>query len=303
MQGGNAAVDCWFILTSAVNEQNRRRKVYEALRMRRERLEQVRAGDADTSADSTAAEVAARDAEDAARDGAARMGIVVAGIAVQLQLQTGFDRDDFIQMIAESAFPPKRRVEIRQSVIGLDRSGWNAELLAFVWNEYPREAEELGLPKSVAPEAGPRGGPMSRGGADGGLAGGSRAGNGSARSRAMDEGSGGDDKPKAYLQGWAEILAALGKKNNDSEKSLVNGWNQKYEGPIQIAGAGSRPKVERTRLIAWWNRLEIQFETENRARDAAASVEETHRYGRDGVVAPDIAGSVRKRRQPRPRES
>jgi hypothetical protein len=304
MHGGIASVDCWFILTSAVHEENRRRKEFEVLRLRRERLEQARSvghdGAVEASRDATptecvagaAAEKAADIAgakEAASRDAAGRMEMVVLGVAFQLQLQTGFDRDDIINMVAESAFPPSRRVEIRQAVEALNRSGWNAELLAFVWNEYPREAEELSLPKPPLEKLKSPGGLTS--GGVGKPIGGDRP------AESFD----GDAKPKAYLQGWPEILSALGKKNNDSEKTLVSGWNQKYEGPIMIAGAGSRPKVERTKLIAWWNRLEIQFETENRARDAAATVESTHRHGRDGVVAPEIAGSVRKRRNPNPK--
>lgn len=106
----------------------------------------------------------------------------------------------------------------------------------------------------------------------------------------------GDQEPKAYLLGWREILDALGLKSD--QKDRVARLSSEYEGPIIVPGQGAQPKVEKTKLLAWWNRLEITWEDQlNQKRGGALEGASQHDYGRMGRVAPEIKGSVRKRRK------
>jgi hypothetical protein len=103
-------------------------------------------------------------------------------------------------------------------------------------------------------------------------------------------------QPTAYLLSWREILNALKVPNDTERRRCVRELNSRYDGPIKFLGQGSQPKVNRDKLLAWWNRLECVWETQGGGNNANASVEGQYDYGRDGVVIPDISGHVQKRR-------
>ncbi len=108
--------------------------------------------------------------------------------------------------------------------------------------------------------------------------------------------------PKTYLTSWREILQTLDLRNDEEERTKVKRLSDHYEGPIIVPGQGAQPKVERSRLLAWWNRLEIQFGDEiHQQRGKAANADAQHNYGRTGQAAPEIGGGVKKRRSDRKR--
>lgn len=107
-------------------------------------------------------------------------------------------------------------------------------------------------------------------------------------------------KPKEYLTSWRAILIALGLKSNDEDREKVRNLNTRYAGPIIFSGQGAQPKVEKSKLIEWWNGLAIQWETGYaRGRDAKPTIDDQYDYGREGTVAPEISGGVKKRRKDR----
>lgn len=106
--------------------------------------------------------------------------------------------------------------------------------------------------------------------------------------------------PKQYLTSWREILDALDLKNDDYERQRVARENKKHGGPIKIGRKGAQPKVEKVKLIEWWNGLEIQWQDAlNQKRGITAAAENQHPHGRTGQVAPEIGGSVKDRRKDR----
>lgn len=110
------------------------------------------------------------------------------------------------------------------------------------------------------------------------------------------------DAPREYLTSWREILIALGMKDNAEDQGKVKRLSKRFsEGcPITIPKQGAQPKADKAKLLEWWNGLEQKFEeSRRRERDRRATVAGQHPYGRDGIVAPDISGEVKKRRKDR----
>jgi hypothetical protein len=103
-----------------------------------------------------------------------------------------------------------------------------------------------------------------------------------------------------YLFSWRDILDALEMKNDDESQRRVRDLNKKFDGPINLPKKGGQPKVNKEKLLAWWNRLEELWETKEGGRNAEATTESRHNYGRTGEVIPDIGGHVKKRRQTKP---
>ena len=102
--------------------------------------------------------------------------------------------------------------------------------------------------------------------------------------------------PKRLLTGWREIAEALEMRHPERDK--IKSLNKRYNGPITVAGQGSQPMVERNLLIEWWNRLAaLQEELANQREGRNLSAESQHNFGRDGKVAPEVGGSVKKRRK------
>ena len=109
-----------------------------------------------------------------------------------------------------------------------------------------------------------------------------------------------NEEPKNYLFGWREILDAINRKNNTEEKTRIRRLNDspQHPGPITSSGQGAQPKVEKSKLIAWWNGLEDLFDEVNgRQRDETASVADRYKHGHDAEIVPNIDGSVKKRRK------
>jgi hypothetical protein len=101
--------------------------------------------------------------------------------------------------------------------------------------------------------------------------------------------------PKQLLSGWHAITTALGMKYRERED--VKRLNAAYQGPIVNNGQGTRPKVYKENLIRWWNGLALkQQELANQREGARLSAQAQHFYGRDGIVAPEISGGIKKRR-------
>lgn len=106
--------------------------------------------------------------------------------------------------------------------------------------------------------------------------------------------------PKELLANWREIVIALGMRNNDEDKRKVERLNKTYNGPIMKPGQGKQPIVDKVKLLEWWNNLEKLVESQmEQARDARLTVQDTHPYGREGEVVPEISGQVKKRRRDR----
>jgi hypothetical protein len=106
--------------------------------------------------------------------------------------------------------------------------------------------------------------------------------------------------PREHLASWREILIALGMRNNTEDKQKVERLNESYDGPIKKPGQGKQPFADKVKLLEWWNGLEKLVESQaDRARDARLNVQDTHAYGRNGEVVPEISGQVKKRRKDR----
>src|SRR5262249_54503339 len=100
-----------------------------------------------------------------------------------------------------------------------------------------------------------------------------------------------------YLMSWREILDAVGLPNNDESQRRVRQLHKMYDGPIALPSKGGQPRVNKQKLLSWWNGLEERFhEIERKRTDTQATAEAQHYHGKDGIVAPDIAGHVKKRR-------
>jgi hypothetical protein len=108
---------------------------------------------------------------------------------------------------------------------------------------------------------------------------------------------------KQLLHGWRAIDEALElsrsypNMNYDERRRKLTYLNRRFGGPIKAGGKGSQPVVNRFELIAWWNSLEEQVEDQKaRIRDKQATLQSRHPYGRAAQVAPDLGGSVKRRK-------
>ena len=110
--------------------------------------------------------------------------------------------------------------------------------------------------------------------------------------------------PKVYLSSWRELLDALGKDNNTTERRHVRAAHKKFPGPIIMPTHGGQPTVVKTDLLVWWNGLEDRYREEATVRDSlladrSATLENQFDLGRGEhteTVVPDIAGRVKRRR-------
>jgi hypothetical protein len=103
--------------------------------------------------------------------------------------------------------------------------------------------------------------------------------------------------PNQYCLSWRDILDTLDLDNNDDNRNKVRGLHGLHDSPITLGSKGCQPKVNKAKLIEWWNSLERRFqEVAERDRNREATVAADHNYGRDGVVVPEITGSVNRRR-------
>jgi hypothetical protein len=108
--------------------------------------------------------------------------------------------------------------------------------------------------------------------------------------------------PKAYCFGWGEILDAVGEKNTTETRRRLSRLNKLRQGPIVGSGRGTAPTAERVALVEWWNGLLLVHEAaENRRQGEQIESQAQHAYGRDGNAAPEIKGSVKRRRRDRRR--
>lgn len=109
-------------------------------------------------------------------------------------------------------------------------------------------------------------------------------------------GKDGNKTPATLLTGWHEITAAL--KMNYRDRSKVKSLNERFDGPIRNHGQGTQPIVTKDELLSWWDTLaQKQQEMAARRDGKALSAEGQYPYGRDGQVAPEIGGSIKKRRR------
>lgn len=105
-------------------------------------------------------------------------------------------------------------------------------------------------------------------------------------------------EPRVPLNSWSDIVYAVGKRMK--EKRQIMSMNERYTGPIKVGGAGKRPFVYKDELLSWWNGMEVQAQdTDNRRTGRILSGNTGHSYGRDGTVATEIGGGVKKRRRPK----
>jgi hypothetical protein len=114
------------------------------------------------------------------------------------------------------------------------------------------------------------------------------------------DGAEAESQPKQYLMNWPEILGVLGRPDNEEERRRIRSLNDTHDGPIIFQGPGSGPKVDKSKLIAWWNRLESRWqEIEQRNADRRETVTEQYPHGRGEIVVPEIAGHVQQRKKKR----
>jgi hypothetical protein len=105
-------------------------------------------------------------------------------------------------------------------------------------------------------------------------------------------------KPRKLLDGWRDITAALEMKYSDRDK--IKGLNDRCKGPIKASGKGTKPLVYADELIDWWNQMaNKQQELVNAHEGRKLSATAQYNYGREGTAAPEITGSVKKRRRDR----
>jgi hypothetical protein len=117
-----------------------------------------------------------------------------------------------------------------------------------------------------------------------------------ASDKPLNVAAGGSVEPAVYLQSWAEIAVTAGMSPNEYLK--IKRLNEKFDGPIPPVPKGSQPRVRKDAFIEWWNGLAIlQQEQAHRRTGARLTAEAHHNYGRGGVAAPEIGGSVRQRRR------
>ena len=101
--------------------------------------------------------------------------------------------------------------------------------------------------------------------------------------------------PKSWLTSWRDITAAVGR--NYADRDTIKSLNERLAGPIASNGKGRSPMVDRAKLLEWWDQLDRKYQqSDNEQRGRRLSGESNHKYGRDGEVAPEISGSVKKRR-------
>ena len=106
-----------------------------------------------------------------------------------------------------------------------------------------------------------------------------------------------ESEPVEYLLNWRDILVALGLSDNTEDRGKVRRLNEQYCGPILFPKAGGQPKAERGGLLSWWNRLAVKWEIQSHEiAGRRLSAETQYPHGREGVIAPEIAGSVRGRK-------
>lgn len=106
--------------------------------------------------------------------------------------------------------------------------------------------------------------------------------------------------PIQYAMNWREIVETLGMRNNTTSRTQVGGLNEFYNGPIIKGKRGQPPKVDKAKLIEWWNGLEDEFKRNESAAEAKAeSVTQRYQHGRDATVFPEIQGHEKKRRRKR----
>ncbi len=111
------------------------------------------------------------------------------------------------------------------------------------------------------------------------------------------------DKPAAkiarqLLTGWREIAEALEMRYGDRQK--IKSLNDRFQGPIRCRGKGTQPIVYKDDLLDWWNKMALEHqELVNRQQGMKLSAEDQYDYFREGTVAPEIGGGVKKRRKDR----
>src|SRR5438046_1905985 len=102
---------------------------------------------------------------------------------------------------------------------------------------------------------------------------------------------------KQYLLSWREILGTVGLPNNEVNRRRVRRLHAQFPGPILFPKKGGQPAVCQNSLLTWWDGLEEQFhQSKQRQTDEEATLGQSYCYGREGIVFPDIAGHLRKRR-------
>jgi len=105
-------------------------------------------------------------------------------------------------------------------------------------------------------------------------------------------------KDRTLLQGTHAICGALD-LDVDNWKELKS-LSERLKGPIVNDGSGSRPRVFKEDLIAWHDSLGVSYaDRVNQSDGKKLAAESVHDYAANDEVAPEIAGSVKKRRKSR----
>ncbi len=104
----------------------------------------------------------------------------------------------------------------------------------------------------------------------------------------------GSQPPSKWIIGKANILEALDQPNETW--NWILSLSKEYDGPIKTREGGSSV-ANREELFKWFEKaLDHYGKQEARDKNRKAVGKDTYRHGRDGTVAPQINGSVKKRR-------
>lgn len=106
--------------------------------------------------------------------------------------------------------------------------------------------------------------------------------------------------PRAAAQmvrGWKGILTAVGETYSKEAAKALKRMNEKENGPIRKVGRGKPPRVDKARLLAWWDGLTERVDVQDQERkNARATLSESYEHGTESVtVLPGIAGHAKRR--------
>jgi hypothetical protein len=103
---------------------------------------------------------------------------------------------------------------------------------------------------------------------------------------------------RGWLINWPQIMSEVEMDDTEENRRFVREANNSHEGPIIFRGKGSSPRVKKSKLVAWWEKLEDRLrELEEKRDNVQATVAPQYKYGRDETVIPNLQGHVKKRKR------
>ena len=106
--------------------------------------------------------------------------------------------------------------------------------------------------------------------------------------------------PKTSLSGWAEIVVAVGKRNNRRSRQQIKSLHDRHKSPIVFGKQGQQPLVFKEELLEWFDKMHRRTEELDNSR-LSRSLETSNQYqhgvatGKQEIVVPGINGRVKRR--------